>query len=294
MDGFKRSALERLGRKSIAIKDISLQFWCEKQMELYHTAKQKPTAAMERGTQIHEKMQKSVYVPLTVEPSNYPDWMYKVAYENCTSMKSLKEKGKCREVMIYGSINGYKLSGKIDQLSIVSGKVEITEDKSTNKSSSINEAISRPHIVQIMLYRKFLEDIREGIYSYDNFSFSYKLDTMTLSDAFTSGLREIGINDELMSVPSIYKNMFNEIRTMPELSSQMEIRYIDKTSLSEFYNMKVPYDRKAMDIYIRNAMGYWNGDRQARPVPIDEKWKCRLCRFYGKECTTWWNSTVAK
>ena len=294
MDGFKRSALERLGRKSIAIKDISLQFWCEKQMELYHTAKQKPTAAMERGTQIHEKMQKSVYIPLTVEPSNYSDWMYKVAYENCTSMKSLKEKGKCREVMIYGSINGYKLSGKIDQLSIVSGKVEITEDKSTNKSSSINEAISRPHIVQIMLYRKFLEDIREGIYSYDNFSFSYKLDTMTLSDAFTSGLREIGINDELMSVPSIYKNMFNEIHTMPELSSQMEIRYIDKTSLSEFYNMKVPYDRKAMDIYIRDAMGYWNGDRQARPVPIDEKWKCRLCRFYGKECTTWWNSTVAK
>ncbi len=294
MDGFKRSALERLGRKSIAIKDISLQFWCEKQMELYHTAKQKPTAAMERGTQIHEKMQKSVYIPLTVEPSNYSDWMYKVAYENCTSMKSLKEKGKCREVMIYGSINGYKLSGKIDQLSIVSGKVEITEDKSTNKSSSINEAISRPHIVQIMLYRKFLEDIREGIYSYDNFSFSYKLDMMTLSDAFTSGLREIGINDELMSVPSIYKNMFNEIHTMPELSSQMEIRYIDKTSLSEFYNMKVPYDRKAMDIYIRDAMGYWNGDRQARPVPIDEKWKCRLCRFYGKECTTWWNSTVAK
>jgi exonuclease V len=294
MDGFRRSALERLGRKSIAIKDISLQFWCEKQMELYHTAKQRPTAAMERGTQIHEKMQKSIYVPLTVEPSNYSDWMYKVAYENCTSIKSLKEKGKCREVMIYGSINGYKLSGKIDQLSIVDGKVAIIEDKSTNKSSSINEAISRPHIVQIMLYRKFLEDIKDGRYSYDNFSTSYKLDTMALSDTFSLGLREIGIVDELLSIPSIYQRMFNEMRTLPELSSEMEIRYIDKTTLSEFYNMKVPYDMKTMDSYIKNAMGYWNGDREALPVSMSERWKCRMCRFYGKECKTWWNATVAQ
>jgi len=38
-------------------------------------------------------------------------------------------------------------------------------------------------------------------------------------------------------------------------------------------------------------MKYWNGEVKARPVSEEEKWKCRFCRFYGKECKVWYNGT---
>ncbi len=114
----EESVLSRLHKTSILVTDIANQFWCERQMELNYVHGKKFTKEMAKGKKIHEALQDEVYVPLTIEPVTYKDYMYKTAYENVMSLGSLKANGVCREVRVYGSTNGYRLSGQIDEMKV--------------------------------------------------------------------------------------------------------------------------------------------------------------------------------
>jgi hypothetical protein len=82
--------------------------------------------------------------------------------------------------------------------------------------------------------------------------------------------------------------MFEEIVAMPELSGMLQIRYLNRGSKELVSDMKVNYDKVMLDEWLQYSMKYWNGEREAQPVPESEKWKCNICRFFGKECTVWY------
>ena len=283
-----QTVLERLHKTSISAKDIANQFWCEKQLELSFVTEYKPTQAMNQGTSIHSTMQKEVYVPLSVEPATYADRMYKTAYENLTTLNTLMEKGVAREFRVYGSINGYRLSGQIDEFQLKDGKVVIVENKTTNQNNKFGSEYMKPHIVQVMLYRHMMDSVRSRDYTYENFSNTYRLKAMALSEQFKQGLSSISVRDELISLESIYRKMFDALCLLPEISDELHVHYVDRQTGNGMRDVVIQYNRQEIDEKLKDAMGFWRGEREARPVPEAEKWKCNICRFFGKECKVWW------
>lgn len=278
--------LAKLGKTSILATDIASQFWCERQMELNYLHGKKYTKAMAKGKQLHEALQAETYVPLTIEPVTYRDLLYKIAYENYMSLLTLKKVGKCREVRIYGSVNGYRISGQIDELLTKEGKTAIVEVKTTEASKAV--PVSIPHTVQVTLYRKLLDDLRSGAYGFGNFSRSNDIAEAKLSDVFVRELNAMGVKEELIDINKMYLLMFSEFQSLPELSDRLEIRYIDRFSGKEVKSIEISYRKEEIDSNLEYVMKYWNGERESMPVPEEEKWKCKLCKFFGNECKVWW------
>jgi exonuclease V len=282
------SVLKKLGKSSILVTDVANQFWCEKQMELNYLFGKKFTKTMAQGKKLHEELQNEIYVPLTIEPVTYEDYLYKTAYENYGSLKSLKANKICREVRIYGSINGYRLSGQIDEMRVVDGKVMVVERKTTDAGRQLNSTYTRPHLIQVGLYRKMLGDIVLKNYTFENFSFSYGLGKKPISDTFKRELVAMGVGPELMDIKEMYRRMFEEIYSIPAVSDRLEVAYMDRASGKQISSLEVEYNESEMSKNMINAMHYWNGDREAAPVVESENWKCKFCKFYGGECKAWW------
>lgn len=287
--GIRQSALQRLKRNSISAKDIASQAWCEKQMELYITTPMPATPAMQKGSVFHETRKEAIYVPLTVEPVNWPDKFYRTAYENYTSLSSLKEKGFCRELKLYGSIHGFRITGVLDELQLAGNSVMVVEDKTVMNSNGFSPARVKADTIQVSIYKKLLEDIRTKSYTFDNFAASQQLETMQMSPEFLDGLESIGVRKELQTMRGIYKKMFEELLTIPDISNLLEIRYFDRSTKKMVSDMKVNYNSETLEEWLQYSMKYWSGEREAQPVPEAEKWKCNQCRFFGKQCTTWYN-----
>lgn len=283
----KQSVLEKLHKKSISAKDIANQFWCEKQVELNYLHGFKFTKDMNAGMAIHQQLQVEVYKALAVEPVTYPDKMYKTAYENILSINTLAEKKVAREIKIFGSLSGYNVVGQIDELRMDGNKVVVVENKTVGRSEMPNPEFTKPHVVQARLYRKMLQELRDQSYKYQNFDIYSKVSDMKLSDKFMEGLRSIGVKEELISAKTIYTRMFESMSRLPELSDSIIIHYVSRNTGSEVGDVTISYDAEALKKDIMYAMGYWRGEREAAPVLETEKWKCNMCRFFGKECTVW-------
>jgi exonuclease V len=282
--------LQRLNKKGITVTDIASQFWCERQMELNALKGREYNVAMAKGSAVHKELQMQVYRQLDAKPSTYADSMYKAAYENNLSMHSLVGKGICREFKVYGSINGYRIAGKIDEMRIRDGGIEIVENKTTRKGNSLSEASTRPHRMQAMLYIRLMKDMMSGTYAYENFERSYGIERLALSEKFRMDLAALGIPEADASISAVCRKMFDNARGLPEVRNDAMIRYISSEGEGREIQseVRVPYSEADFSEKIGHAMGYWNGDREAEPVAKDESWKCGFCRFFGKECTVWW------
>ena len=286
-----KGVLEKLGKNSISATDIASQFWCEEQMELNYLYGKRYTKEMARGAKIHEELQAETYVPLTVEPINYTDFLYKELYENYLALKGLKQRGVGREIIIFGSINGFKLSGKIDELKLENGKIVVIEVKTRETRYVINEAVVKPHRVQAMLYKYMLDEIVSKSYTHENFENAYLKGLKPLSNRFLDQLKALSIEGNLLSIESVSKKVFEEIYTLPPIGDELELHYIDRFTGEKVQTMKFKYNNEELKKLLIGAMRYWNGEVKARPVSEEEKWKCRFCRFYGKECKVWYNGT---
>ncbi|MDE1850203.1 MAG: hypothetical protein KGH54_00200 [Candidatus Micrarchaeota archaeon] len=297
MEG-SRGVLERLKKNSILATDIASQFWCELQMELNYMHGREFNKAMAGGSKVHKELQMEVATVIDVEPQNYADFLFKEAYENYLSLKSLNEKGIGREIKVYGSLGGYKFAGKIDELNVRDGKVVIVETKTKALNGKlfeknegvreISDATMRTHKIQIMLYRKMLGDLKSKDYTYKNFYNSYGISRMALSDKFVAQLELIGIDRSLRNFDTIYNMGYEQIYKMAPISDTLVISYVDRNTGNEFANVSVDYNKESFDKILVDAMGYWTGQREARPVVKEEAWKCNFCKFYGKECKVWW------
>ncbi len=285
----KVSALARLKKTSISVKDIASQLWCEKQMELFIITGGYSTLAMNKGAATHALIQAPVFKALPIEPVTYADRLYKWAYETYTSISNIFKNGYCRELKIYGSINGFKISGQIDELRLTNGKITIAEDK-TIKGGNNNVVSLRYESdkLQSSIYQLLLSDIKDNNYTFENFSNVYSLQKMSLSPDFVKGLDSIGIKKENQSLISIHKLMFESYKILPPLNDTIQLRYIDRTTRELISESPIKYSKEELSKNLTDIMAYWSGDREARPVSEENSWRCKMCNFFGKQCTTWW------
>ncbi len=280
----RANVLRKLGKSGITASDISSQLWCEKQMELNYMYGKRYTKAMTEGSRIHSELEDEVRVALSAEPITYYDSLYKIGYESYFALKGLAEKKIGREIRIYGSVNGYRITGQIDELRLKGGNTVVVENKTKESGKPIDEAVLRPHRAQVMLYRKMLDDIKSGAYSYENFASTYRIGSGELSEQFVKQLKVLGLESGMISLSKIYSSVFDAIISLPKLSDKLEIHYIDRFTGSTIADVYVEYSADQINSILVDSMGYWNGEREARPVPREEKWKCNFCKFFGREC----------
>ncbi len=282
------NALARLRKTSIRASDIAAQYWCEKQMELNYLYGQKITKEIRKGRRIHGDLESETNVPIVLMPTSYADFMYKSVYTSYMALKVLSEKKKTREVQVYGKLNGFKVVGKIDQLDAKDNEVIVQEDKTRGSDNIPSDAQILTHKVQVMLYRKMLEDMKEERYARKDFEESYRTSTLSITPEFRRQLESTGVERELMSVSAISDAFFDSVRKLDRISDTLYLRYINQFTGNVIKLHRLKYSDEEMAQMIGFVMQYWNGDREALPVPEEEKWKCNFCAFFGNRCKVWW------
>lgn len=282
------NVLERLHKTSIRATDISSQYWCELKMELGYTVGEKVTAEMRKGRSMHEQLENEVNEPVPLEPKSYADYLYKILYTNSMALDALHKNKRTREVQVYGSANGYKLVGKIDELVVHDDGIMVSEDKTKSENGQFSEPQIRPHRVQVMLYRKMLQDLRDGLYTSANFCRSYTVDRLSLTPEFTRQLDAVGVARDMRSIRSVSDRFFEKCTKIGKLSNTVQLHYINQFTGKTLKTIRLTYTDDEFNNIITFAMKYWNGEREAMPVPYEEKWKCDYCIFFGKQCKVWW------
>ncbi|MCL4371795.1 exonuclease V [Candidatus Marsarchaeota archaeon] len=280
-------ALQRLGKKSIRATDIAAQYWCEKQMELNYLHGPEITREIIKGKEIHEELENETNVPIVLQPKSYADFMYKSLYTTYEALETLKKNRKSRELLLYGNLGSYKTVGKMDELLVSGGSVVIIEDKTRATDKMPSEAQIRSHRAQVILYKKLLGDIISGAYNEDIFAKEYGIHRLSITKEFERQLDALNIAKLAQNLAEITKKFFNAYRSIGHLSDTMVIRYINQYTGKRIDNYKFRITEEELNGTIDFALKYWKGERQALPVPYEEKWKCEYCIFFGKECKVW-------
>jgi exonuclease V len=283
------SVLSELHKSSIRVSDITAQYWCERQMEYNYKFGQRITKEIKKGKSIHDELEGEVNVPIILQPKNYADALYKTIYTSTEALKALVKNKKTREVQLYGSIGGYSVVGKIDQLEIKSDKVVIVEDKTRANGNIPSDAQQLVHKIQVLVYKKMLDDLKDGLYGYQNFEMAYHIKSLILTEEFKRQLDAIKIDGGMQTIQSVAKDFFNTLNAIGSIDNTLHIRYINQFTGEEIKQHKIEYSKEEVDGIIKYILKYWNGERESMPVPETESWKCKFCVFYGKECKVWWN-----
>ncbi len=282
------SVMSKLKKTSIKVSDIAAQYWCERQMELNYLYGAKITKEIKKGKAIHEALEGEANVPIMLQPRSYADSIYKSMYTSYVSLSSLREKGKAREIQIYGSINGYKMVGRIDQLEIDKGDVLIVEDKTKANGRVPSDAQLSINKAQLLIYRKMLEDIAARSYGIENFNSAYQINKLVLSEEFMRQMEAIGVESRLREINAMASAFFKAYLDLGRLSDRVRIRYIDQSTHDEIGIYNFDYNKNEVNDIITYVLKYWNGECESRPVAEQEKWKCKFCAFFGKECKVYW------
>lgn len=279
--------LKKLKKRSIRVTDIASQYWCEKQMELRHLYGEKISKEEIKGKIIHEMLEKEVNVPLQLEPKTYADYVYKILYTNWVALNELKKNKKTRELQIFGFIEGFNIIGKIDELNIRNNKVSVLEDKTRFKDTVPNKEQLLPNKVQVIYYRKLLEDMKSGKYNNYTFRRAYNSVNLKISEEFGRELSVYNVDDETKEIKKIEEMFFSSIKFIPRISDAMYIRYRNQFTNKTIKLYKLNYKEEELNDINKFVFGYWKGEREALPVPENESWKCNMCIFFKNQCNVW-------
>ena len=280
--------LKKLKKSSIRATDIAAQYWCERQMELQYIHGTKITVQIKQGAKIHEELEEETNVPIVLMPKSYADVMYKILYTSAMALETLFKNKKSREIQIYGFLNGFPLVGKMDMLELRDNEVFVWEDKTKANDNLPTEPQLNTHKIQVMIYRKMMDDVRKRAYTIDQFRKKYGILTLNITDQFARQLDALNIEKGMQTVDAIAQRYFDLLLKIENLSETLHIRYINQFTGKEIKIYKFTYDEKEMQSSLEFVLKYWRGERESLPVPEQEKWKCNYCVFFGKECKVWW------
>ncbi len=282
------NALDRLHKRSIRVTDFASQYWCERQMELRYLYGEKVSAEVKKGAQIHEILENEVNVPILLEPKSYSDYVYKILYTNHVALEELVKNRRTRELQIFGFMEGFNVVGKIDELEVKEDGVAIVEDKTRAKDNLPNEAQLLPNRIQVMFYKSVLEQMRSGSYTAEMFRKAFSTDRLVISSEFERQLTALGIEKDMHTLNSIVVKSFASMRRLGSVSDTLYIRYRNQFTGKTIKLYKFYYDNTDLENAKRYLFDYWKGLRGSKPVPVEEKWKCNYCVFFGNHCKVWW------
>ncbi|OAP63153.1 hypothetical protein AYL99_02380 [Fonsecaea erecta] len=134
-----RSPLERFRKppmKALSVTDLISPAWCELQYYYVLTkhGRKRRTPAMKQGTAVHQALEDEIHVTVPVEITKKEDsWGLRI-WNIVQGLRTLREKGRTRELEIWGLVGGEIVNGVIDELSY-----ECPDPKLEEMSRSLQE-----------------------------------------------------------------------------------------------------------------------------------------------------------
>lgn len=220
--------------KPLSVTDLTAGSWCE--LQYFYTLTKLPggrktrTAAMKRGTRVHEKLEREIFKPVKVDISKKEDSFGLRIWNMIQGLRVLREQGFTREFEVWGMVEGNMVCGMIDGLSYENPDEELQEDVLSSRGSSQTMTNSQPSepstpddyqiyitdvktrnsytpppqsqvrvsIIQLFLYHRFLSDMAAGRLDYARVLERYGLDPEEpFSDSF---MAQIGaIHDDVFA-----------------------------------------------------------------------------------------------
>jgi exonuclease V len=278
--------LEKFKKRSISVSDIASQFWCEKKLELTYLFGKKISEEQKKGKEFHQELEREVERVVDIEPINYADYLFIKFFNLSKTLEHLEKEGIAREIPIFGSIEGFFITGQIDEIQRKEGKNFIIETKTRTTSLPAGDFLRKVIKVQLFLYKKLLEDSSFGNFSLKNVNNFFGLNKLKLSEGFIRQLKANGIEEkELIEVA---REAYEKILHIGEISKKLEVIYVDQYTGKNLKKETFVFDEEEFKEMMKFAFAYWKGKREALPVPKEEVQKCLSCRFFGKECKFWY------
>ncbi|OAA48471.1 Defects-in-morphology protein 1-like, mitochondrial [Metarhizium rileyi] len=210
---------------------------------------------------------------------------------------------------------------------VPSPKVYLIDVKTRGSRAPVTKVLLRPAKIQLLLYHRFLSNIAAGRLDFLKLFRRYGLDPDdTFSDAFLAQM--VDFDDDIFeSLPSsnlspvcvdVTKDLERQSsqkgavqvlkhRTLRELLLLVEeevkltfpmgrksmglmlrVQYLHRGDGSEIDVHDFPVSNHSLDGYLEQYMAWWQGERKAEGVVIEEAFKCRTCEF-APDCS-WRNA----
>jgi exonuclease V len=126
--------------KPFSVSDLTAGSWCE--LQYYYTLTQLPggrktrTAAMKRGSEVHEKLEREVYTPVQIDVTKKEDVFGLKIWNTIQGLRVLRDTGLTRELEVWGMVDGNVVNGVIDGLSYENPDPESEEEVLSSRGSS--------------------------------------------------------------------------------------------------------------------------------------------------------------
>jgi exonuclease V len=276
--------LEKYGRNHLKVTELSQQFWCERQVALSLEHPREETEEMASGSEIHKDLMLELVdeVPVTLQTAE--DELYLLMLNVRTGLEQLLNEGKTRELYVFGRAGTFPVAGIIDEISLEHGELTLLDHKTRTRPTLPPPPSFLTTEVQVMTYRKMLDDLREGRYTFDDFKQDRGLDgTGDISPDFRAQLEAEELY-ESVSPAELAQDVFRKFRQLPPLSDYIIIRYLHQGSGDHIGDKVVLYDPDVIGQKLVHALKFWNGEREARGVGSRERWKCNYCEYKGVQC----------
>ncbi|OAL45104.1 hypothetical protein IQ07DRAFT_604601 [Pyrenochaeta sp. DS3sAY3a] len=174
-------------------------------------------------------------------------------------------------------------------------RIYITDVKTRSVHSTPSGASLRPTWMQLMLYRKLLEDLSMNTVDAEIIFRRYDLMPLeNFTDVFMQEVGGICPDNETTKFPnllSLWSLLITEMQNVlpaasisPILRAEFRFAATGDVIGSEL----TMYESEIIDQYIATVMAWWTGERDAQGVDIEEAFKCRMCDF-ADECS--WRKT---
>lgn len=279
------SILQRHGISHLSVTHISQQYWCERQVELSLFLPRDETSQTVSGMEIHRDLMLQLVEEINVKTTSREDALYTLLLNVQTGLRQLKKEGITRELRVFGKVAGFPIAGIVDEISIKGGVAILLDHKTRLKPTLPPPPSMKPTEVQVMLYRRLLDDLREGTYTSDEFAKDTGLEGMgEISAEFKEDLQSKGFKIKRTSPAALACDVFKAFRKLPRISDYLLIRYIHQDSEAHLGDKAVLYDPEYLEAKIDYAARFWTGGRKANKVDFREKWKCNYCEYRGDLC----------
>jgi len=208
--------------------------------------------------------------------------------------------------------------------------VYLADVKTRGSLAPITKPLLRPAKIQLMLYHRFLSQIAAGELDFPRLFHRYGLDAdKTLSDHFLAQMGDLHdevfhdswmsdsdangagefTGSECIAVEDSTTSGQLKYQTLRELTSLVQdevektfprgpasmgqilrVQYVHRDDGREIDVHDFPVSGQVLDGYLKGYMSWWQGERRAVGVEIEEAFKCRACEF-ADECS-WRNAIV--
>lgn len=270
--------------KTLSVTDLSLPY-CELQ-RLYQKClgDEFTTAAMQVGTQVHEKLEvdaaknlvgEVVEIPVKFIKLREDVWAQKVLNQ-ISAQATLLEGFEVRELYIFGMLGGFPVTGYIDSVLLENGQMVIQETKTRiNPTLPYRESQLLSAYHQVLVYHELLSKFMRTPQSL-SLKFYESLD-LDVEKPLSEEIRNlIGVNN--------LKELHMQFDDWPQLSNKLLVTYLHNATEKVIGTLEYQFDGETARQVQEYTLAFWSGQRPAFGVDPSEISKCQHCP-YLKNCS---------